>query len=191
MNLWTLNPEPLNGSIEDIGYFTEKLNGLIKKSAIFSGQILISFHFKLIDWEILEPIEPPALPSYHPITQAPCSSDCCFRTHLPPPKRGHGVGKSVCTNLQFFVLLEHFTRTPEPLGRAGRKPVDPLKIAISFWDDLIKSMNNWLSESWGCRSFKAAKGEAVVCYCKSLVTQKMEWHRLSQRVNKMERLLLK
>lgn len=42
-----------------------------------------------------------------------------------------------------------------------------------------------MSESRGCPSFKASKGEAVVGYRNPLATQKMGWHRLSQRVNKM------
>jgi hypothetical protein len=42
-----------------------------------------------------------------------------------------------------------------------------------------------MSESRGCLSFKASKGEAVVGYRNPLVTQKMGWHRLSGRVNKM------
>ena len=42
-----------------------------------------------------------------------------------------------------------------------------------------------MSESRGCPSFKTSKGEAVVAYRNSLATQKMGWHRLSRRVNKM------
>ncbi|MGD8260772.1 MAG: hypothetical protein PVG08_03690 [Desulfobacterales bacterium] len=42
-----------------------------------------------------------------------------------------------------------------------------------------------MSESRGCPSFKASKGEAVVAYRNPLATQKMGWHRLSCRVNKM------
>ncbi|MGD8261878.1 MAG: hypothetical protein PVG08_12340 [Desulfobacterales bacterium] len=42
-----------------------------------------------------------------------------------------------------------------------------------------------LIESRGCPSFKASKGEAVVSYRNPLATQKMGWHRLSRRVNKM------
>jgi hypothetical protein len=42
-----------------------------------------------------------------------------------------------------------------------------------------------MSESRGCPSFKASKGEAVVAYRDPLATQKMGWHRLSRRVNKM------
>ena len=42
-----------------------------------------------------------------------------------------------------------------------------------------------MSESRGCPSFKASKGEAVVAYRNPLATQKMGWFRLSRRVNKM------
>ena len=44
-----------------------------------------------------------------------------------------------------------------------------------------------MSESRGCPSFKAPKGEAVVAYrpAEAGATQKMGWHRLSRRVNKM------
>jgi hypothetical protein len=42
-----------------------------------------------------------------------------------------------------------------------------------------------MSESRECPSFKASKGEAVVAYRNPLATQKMGWHRLSRRVNKM------
>jgi hypothetical protein len=42
-----------------------------------------------------------------------------------------------------------------------------------------------MSESGGCLSFKASKGEAVVVYRNPLATQKMGCHRLSRRVNKM------
>ena len=43
-----------------------------------------------------------------------------------------------------------------------------------------------MNESLGCPRFKASKAEAVVNYCEPLATQKMGYHRLSQRVNKME-----
>jgi hypothetical protein len=43
-----------------------------------------------------------------------------------------------------------------------------------------------MSESRGCRSFKASKVEAVVTYRNPLATQKMGWHRLSPWVNKTE-----
>jgi len=45
-----------------------------------------------------------------------------------------------------------------------------------------------MSESQGCPSFKASKGEGVVAYPDPLATQKMGRHRLSRvvsRVNKM------
>jgi len=42
------------------------------------------------------------------------------------------------------------------------------------------------SESRGCPRFKASKGEAVVNYREPLATQKMGYHRLSRRANKME-----
>ena len=42
-----------------------------------------------------------------------------------------------------------------------------------------------MSESRGCPSFKASKGEGVVAYPDPLATQKMGRHRLSRRVNKM------
>jgi hypothetical protein len=41
------------------------------------------------------------------------------------------------------------------------------------------------NESRGCLRFKASKGEAVVNTCESLATQKMGYHRLFPKVNKM------
>ena len=43
-----------------------------------------------------------------------------------------------------------------------------------------------MSESRGCPSFKASKGEAVIVYRNPLATQKMGWHRLSRRADKMK-----
>ena len=41
-----------------------------------------------------------------------------------------------------------------------------------------------LSEDLGCFRFKASKGEAVASYCELLATQKVGFHRSSQRANK-------
>ena len=43
-----------------------------------------------------------------------------------------------------------------------------------------------MSESRGCPSFEASKGEAVVGYREHLATKKMGRHRLSRRVNKIK-----
>ncbi|MGD8258960.1 MAG: hypothetical protein PVG70_21175 [Desulfobacterales bacterium] len=43
-----------------------------------------------------------------------------------------------------------------------------------------------MSESRGCLSFEASKGEAVIVYCEPLATKKMGWHRLSHGVNKVK-----
>ena len=57
------------------------------------------------------------------------------------------------------------------------------KLRLYTKNELIPFLKPWCCKSRGCCSFKASKVEAVVAYCNLLATQKMQYHRLSFRVN--------
>ena len=57
------------------------------------------------------------------------------------------------------------------------------KTATKRYTKDIRRSFPWGFKSRGCCSFKATEGEAVVDYRNPLATQKMQYYRLSRRVN--------